>query len=451
MWDIKFKKGKKTKHEQLVNHITRLIDKGTLKPGQMLPTQREISARTKISIGTVIKVFTELERRGYVKGEVGRGTFVSDYQYLSSSIENTILNFRNFEAPEFTNLSSYRALISGLNDVAQQKDLYFKLGYIEPSGSTEHKEAIAEWLKVVKLKVEPNDVLICGGTQHGIYIALQTLCNQGDAIMVESYCNLTLQEINEVCGYKTVPIEMDDDGIIPEAFDQACKKTKSKVLYLMPTLHNPTCIVSPKKRREEILQVAKKHRVIILEVGVMDALLATPQPTLASYSSENVIYISSFSKTISPGIRVGYIHTNKELLEKIEMRSRASLWMNSPLLNEVITDLIKTGKAMTLLNGKRETIAERQKVLAKTFKGLSYKTHPNAFHVWLTLPDYWKLKEFKEALLAKNIIVQPSNVFSLSKNDAYDAVRISMGSPKTIEELTTGLQIIADTAREQPH
>ncbi|MGE0590736.1 MAG: aminotransferase class I/II-fold pyridoxal phosphate-dependent enzyme, partial [Cyclobacteriaceae bacterium] len=155
-------------------------------------------------------------------------------------------------------------------------------------------------------------------------------------------------------------------------------------------------------------------------------------------------------KTISPGIRVGYIYTNRELLEKIEMRSRASLWMNSPLLNEIVTDLIKTGKAMTLLKGKRETIAERQKVLAKAFKGLTYKTHPNAFHVWLTLPDYWKLKEFKEALLAKNIIVQPSNVFSLSNVDAYDAVRISMGSPKTTEELTTGLQIIADTVREHP-
>lgn len=450
MWDVKIRDANKTKHDSLVEHIARLIDDGKLKPGEMLPTQREISTKLKVSIGTVIKAFTELTKRGYVFGEVGRGTFVSDYKYLSSNVQSELINLGNFESPDFTTLAAFRALQSGISEVTLDSELYFKMGYIEPSGSLSHKQAMVEWLKWCGLTADTNQVIICGSAQHATFLAIEVLCKPGEALMVEELTMLNIRDICSLAGVKMVPIKMDEDGIVPESFESQCRASKSRVLYTIPFLHNPTCAVQPLKRRQELVRIAAKYDVTFIEDGVNNALGEDRIKPLAALYPDHTVFVTSLSKAISPGVRVGGIYARQNLIEKLEFANRATLWMNSPLLNEIATNLIRSGKAKVMVAGKRQAIRERQRVVAKVLKGLEYATHPEAFHVWLKLPSQWNSADFAEELLKQKVLVRSSDMFYVGGGTPPNCIRIGIGSPHTLEELTTGLTRIVEVSKRRP-
>jgi len=450
MWDVKIRDAKKTKHDTLVDHIARLIDEGKLKPGEMLPTQREISTKLKVSIGTVIKAFTELTKRGYVFGEVGRGTFVSDYKYLSSNVESELINLGNFESPDFTTLAAFRALQSGISEVTLDSELYFKMGYIEPSGAQPHKEAMVKWLEWSGVKTDANHVIICGSAQHATFLAIEVLCKPGDSLLVEELTMLNIRDICNLAGVKMVPVKMDKDGLIPASFEAQCKASRSRVLYTIPLLQNPTCAVLPMKRRQELVRIAKKYDVTIIEDGVNELLSDDGLKPLAALYPEKTVYVSSLSKAISPGVRVGVISAQQNLIEKLEFANRATLWMNSPLLNEIAANLIRSGKAKTMLAGKRQAIRERQAVVAKLLKGMEYATHPSAFHVWLKLPAPWSSADFADELLKKKVLVRSADMFYVGAGKAPDYIRIGIGSPHTLDELTSGLTRIVELSKRRP-
>ncbi|MEP2667812.1 MAG: PLP-dependent aminotransferase family protein [Cyclobacteriaceae bacterium] len=450
MWKLNIKAGKKTKHDALVEYISKLIDSGKLKPGELLPTQRYISSSMQVSIGTVIKAFTELEKRGYVVGEVGRGTFVSDYKYLSSSTPGDQINLGNYESPDFTTIPAFRALQSGVSEVIRESELYFKIGYIDPSGATEHKEAMVEWLQLAGLKTEVDKILICGGAHHGTFISVKVLCEKGESLMVEEMSTLNIRDVCNFLDVQMLPVRMDNDGIIPEDFELVAKTKKAKALYINPTLQNPTCAVMSLKRKQQIVKIAEKYKVTIIEDAVSDLLIDTPVTPIINLYPDNTIYVSSFSKTISPGIRVGIVNANKTLIKKLDFASRATIWMNSPLLNEIATNLVQSGKAKTMLLGKKQAIKQRQAVFQKIFKDFEYVSHLNAFHAWVKLPDHWTYIEFIRETERRNIVIRTSDMFYVGNDMPPNYFRIGLGSPHTIEDLTKGLETIAELMRGQP-
>lgn len=245
-------------------------------------------------------------------------------------------------------------------------------------------------------------------------------------------------------------IPLDDDGIMPDQLDTCCRQYQPKVLYCTPTLHNPTTVTSSLERRRELLKIAEKWDLVIIEDEVQSGLLASRPPSLYSLCPERVIYIGSCSKTMAGGLRFGYMLCPPRLMKRARMALRSSYWMVPPLMAEIATNWIVSGRADRMLKKKQLEIKRRYRHVQTVLDGLETISHPAAYNVWLKLPEPWQAEEFVKQAERNGVVVKPTTTFSAGRFQGEHAVRICIGSPAQSSLLKKGLEIIRQTLEEAP-
>ena len=181
------------------------------------------------------------------------------------------------------------------------------LDYPADGGNPRDREAGARWIGRTGLAVEPDDVLVCSGSQHGITTVLATLLAPGDLLVTEELTYPGLKAVASLLHLRTQGLPMDAHGLRPDAFEDACRKGGVRALYVVPTIHNPTGTVMPEARRREIAAIARAHGVAIVEDDI-HALLPAERPLpIAAFAPELSYYLMSTSKTLVAGLRVGYV------------------------------------------------------------------------------------------------------------------------------------------------
>jgi DNA-binding transcriptional MocR family regulator len=281
-------------------------------------------------------------------------------------------------------------------------------------------------------------------------VVFSTLTNPGDSVFTESLTYPGMKNLAHLLHLRLKGLPTDEHGIIPEAFEKACGKDSSRILYTIPTLQNPLGTVMPESRRREIAAIAVRHDVAIVEDDVHSFMLPSPPAPLSSFAPENSYYILSTSKSIAGGLRIGYLIAPERMIEPLETSLRATVWMAPPLMAEIAAEWILDGTADRLVEQKRSEAGARQSIASQALAGFQFDAHPLSFHLWLHLPEPWRGNEFSAQLRRRGVAVTPGEAFVPGREQSPHAVRVCLGAPRSRAQLEKGLGIIRSVLQETP-
>lgn len=429
------------------------LDSGRLRAGDRLPTHRDLAYRLGVTVGTVTRAYAEAERRGLIKGEVGRGTYIRDRSGRSLPIHavegapgDSVIDL----SMNFPSRPDADAVLSrGLQDMAADGSLGYLLDYQSYRGRADHRAAGAAWVKRHGLEISPEQIVITAGGQHGMVVVLGTLAGPGDIVLTEAVTYPGVKALADLLRFELVGLPMDAQGILPDAFERACRTSRPRALFCMPSLQNPSGAHMPEERRREIATIARQHGVPIVEDDIYGFLVRNGPAPLVTHAPELGFYLVSLSKAIAPGLRMGYAAIPPEFLQRVTMSVRATTIMASPPMAELASRWIADGTGERLgIQYRNEAIA-RQAIVREMLQGLSYAAYPAAFHGWLTLPEHWTPAHFAAEVRQRGVMITPAEVFAVGK-PVPRAVRICVCAARDRDELRRALGIIVELARGTP-
>lgn len=453
IWSPSLDPGAEPKYQALVDALDRDIDAGILPPGTRLPTQRQLANRLGVAIGTVSRAYALAEERGLLSGEVGRGTFVRRR-------ESGLHEGANDEGddPALLDLSKGRlvrdprepTLRRSLEVLSRRPDLDRLVDFYQPAaGMARHRAAGASWVGRAGLETDADRVVITSGAQHAAAVVLAAIARPGDLILTEEVTYAGIKALAGLLHLQLRGLPLDDNGLMPGAFDAACRSSAPRALFCMTNLQNPTGRTMPLARRQEIATIAAAHDVALVEDDVNGFLPADPLPPLAQLAPAQTYYISGTSKSLAPGLRLGYVVAPPRRVERIAATIRASTWLTSPILAELVTGWIESGEADEMVAWKRSETAARH-ALAQEILAPWLSPGPVSFHCWLPLPEPWRTETFVAQARARGVMVTPSEEFMIGRDSAPHAVRVCLGATLSRERLEEGLRRLAMLLAQGP-
>lgn len=431
--------------KSLAQQISTAIRAGILEPGTRLPPQREMAQELGVSLQTVSRAYDELTREKYIQGEIGRGTFVRALQ------PHDCMPFRAIPSPDsIVELSIYKQVLGDLHEDCIKntlgslshdipRDVFFS--FRPNQGLSRHIQTGIEWLKYCGVTARREQVIITNGVTQATTTALLSVANPGDTIVTEAIGHHSMANLCANLGLKLRGLELDNDGIIPEAFEQECKNGDISALYLIPNLANPTVYLMSEKRRLEIARIADKYNVFILENDVLGPLVTNRPRSFTEIVPERTFYMTSFSKCLMPGLRTGYLVIPRGYLQLVRARQLMTAWMATPLVAEIVSRWVLDGTARKLIHWQRNALQKRNCLATQILGHRKIHCHPNALHLWLPLPGRWRPDPLTSQLMSQGIAVAPSDPFLVNSKVDARAIRICLGAPE-IHNLERGLHVI---------
>jgi DNA-binding transcriptional MocR family regulator len=422
------------------------IADGRLRPGTRLPAQRALADVLDIDFTTVTRAYAEARKRGLVEGRVGHGTYVRLKQKLSEPASARPVDVSMNLPPRFEDAALEARMEGGIAVVAAEGlDLF--LTYQDPAGVPSDRNAGAQWLAPRLPDLSADRIVVCPGAQGAMVAALSLLAQRGDTVCAESLTYPGFLALTAHLGIQVVPVAMDAEGLLPDQFEVACKSHKPKALYCTPTLHNPTTATIPLARRKQIVEIARRYGVRIIEDDAYGALPREPVWPLARLAPDCVYHIAGLSKCLSPALRTAYlVLPDGRIAARAASAVRAFSGMASPVTAAIATRWIEDGTAGAILGAIRKEAAERQAIAARVLRAAV--TKPDCFHAWLVLPEGWTAGTLASRARLEGVGLVTGDAFTVGK--APEAVRIGLGSPRTVTDLVRGLEIIADLLARSP-
>lgn len=453
MLDIALTEGAGPRYKQIADQLGTLIENGTLSTNTRLPTHRALADHLGLTVGTITRAYAEAERRGLVEARVGAGTYVcsqneSHWTFDTPNPEQLECHF-GYNVPPLLDRADMlsRAMQKLTANPAKLNQLML---YQLPEGIMQHRQVVAEWLQSQGVNLQADRLLFSSGAQHATQMTLNAYCRSGDTLLVEKYTYPGLISLARQHQITLKPVEMDEEGIIPEALDAACKMYQPRLIYSMPTLQNPTTGTMSLERRKAILDVCRKHNLYLIEDEVNGLLPADRPEPLVNLDPEQVIHLGAFSKCLAPGLRVGYIQVPQRLYTQMANTLQNHSWMTSPLLTGIATELIQSGDAERVLHQIRSEMKERLAITHDILADYDLRTSDTCFHVWLTLPDHLRLGEFVSSASAEGISLKSAELFVPPGGAVPPAIRLSVSSPTNRDVLKKGLLKIKELLEQEP-
>ena len=352
----------------LADALSRDVEDGRLAAGARLPTHRELARRLRVNVGTVSRAYAEATRRGTVQGEVGRGTFVRGRRRSDAFGGPAGAVDLAFNIPY--EVAATPSLPGVLTEIAREVDPAVLFEGYQVAGLDAHRAAGAAWLSGAGLAVDPARVLVTGGAQHAMAVVFATLAQSSDVVLAEALTYTGMKALAGTLGLRLLPVACDAEGLDPDAFEAACRRHAPKALYTMPTLHNPTGAVLPLARRRAVAEIARRHGVAIVEDDTYGRLCPDAPPPLAALAPELTYLLTSTSKSIAAGLRVGFLAASgasgaARIVERLTASVVGLTWMSAPLTAEIAARWVRSGTALRILQVKSaECLARRARARA---------------------------------------------------------------------------------------
>ena len=430
---------------QIADALQAAVVDGTLKPGDRLPPQRQLAARLDVDLTTITRAYDEARRRNLLEGRSARGTYVAAPKVES----NPILDLSMNTPPPPDGVDFDDMLKQGLSQVLMRADSGLLMTYHLSGGSDADRKAGARWLEPMFGHLDARQVVVCPGAQAAIAASILALTEPGDVILAEPASYPGLRAAATQFGRQVIAVEADRHGMVPGMLEAACRRHKPRLVYLNPTLHNPTAVTMPERRRKELAAVAQRRDVRIVEDDPYWRLAEAAPPPVATLAPERVHYISTLSKCLTPGLRVAFVlirdpHERERFLAAL----RSFALMVAPLTAALATQWILDGSADGLLEGVRKEARLRQRMARDILAG-RYGGTGDGLHAWLELPAYWSAAQLARAAGSEGIAVTPAEAFATGSG-SVNAIRISLGSIKDRDRLQAGLQRLSHLLARRP-
>ncbi len=426
-------------YRQLAAALREAIAAGRLAVGARLPSERDYAVRLGVSRTTVTAAYQELKDQGLLRGYVGRGAVVLaadvDDGGIGSGLPWPQLGARltrhglpaavQRRSAEITlgdgwlhpELLPAAALQEAALRAAGDADLFVRAA--APLGLPALRAAIARRESRPGRRVEPDDVLVCGGAQQGIHLVARALLGPGDRVLTESPTWHGAVRAFRGAGAEVASVPMDAEGIDPDALEDALLRQRPKLVNLIPTLHCPTGRVASVARRRRVLALCQRYRTPILESQVYGELMfdaaATP-PSLRQLDDRGlVIELGSIAKSLSPALRLGWLMAPRAALALLGA-AKAGLDLGTPALPQaILADLFDRGIADRHLVRLRRALAARRDALVAALAAdcpeLRLTPPAGGLYLWGTLPPGTSGAELEAAAAAEGVAVRGGEAF----------------------------------------
>lgn len=430
---------------QIADALQVAVADGSLKPGDRLPPQRQLAAQLDVDLTTVTRAYDEARRRNLLEGRGARGTYVAAPKVELSPVLDLSMN----TPPPPDGVDFDDMLKQGLSQVLMGADNNLLMNYHLGGGSDADRKAGARWLEPMFGHLDPAQVLVCPGAQAAIAALMLALTEPGDVILAEPTTYPGLRAAATQFGRHIIAVEADRHGMVPELLEEACRAHKPGLVYLNPTLQNPTAVTVPERRRKELAAIAKRCNVRIVEDDPYWLLADAPPPPIATFAPGHVYYISTLAKCLTPGLRVAFVLVrDPQERERFLVALRSFALMAAPLTAALATQWILDGSADALLEGVRKETRLRHRMARDILAG-RYSGAGDGLHVWLELPAYWNSSQLARAADSEGIAVTPAEAFA-TNSGSVNAIRISLGSIKDRGRLQAGLQRLSQLLARRP-
>ncbi|WP_285416100.1 PLP-dependent aminotransferase family protein [Pseudomonas sp. efr-133-TYG-5] len=420
----------RSRYKTLVDTLAADIRSGRLLPGTRLPTHRQLATSEGLALVTASRVYAELEAMGLVSGETGRGTFVREISLPPGhsvdqkdvAVGMVDLNFNYPAVPGQAEL-----LRTALRQLALSGDLEALLRYQPHAGRQHERASIARHLQSRGLRVDAEQVLIVNGAQQGLAVALIALCKPGDVIAADALTYSGFKVLAEALHLEVVAIAVSEQGPDLQALEKLCRTRPVRAVYSMPTLHNPLGWVLSLAQREQLVAIARRHDLTLIEDAAYAFLVDNPPPPLADLAPERTIYVSGLSKNIATGLRVGFIAAPLPRVPALERVIRATTWNTPGVMTAIACGWLDDG-TITLLEAQKRSDARARQALARDIlRDLPCIGHQASYFLWLPLPEDARTDQVVVELMQQHIAVSIAEPFVVSAHVPH-AIRIALGS-----------------------
>jgi len=445
------------KYLQLFDHIKELITKGDLNTGEKLPTIRSLAEKLEVNSITIVNAYKQLENNNYITAKKGSGYYVSSNKipkeeaHSSSDVglsnDDSFINFASATPhPSIFPIESFKECI---NEVLE-RDKGFAFDYQESNGFKPLRKSILSYLnKQYSITAENEDYLqIVSGAQQGIDLIGKVLLNPGDYVITENPTYDGAIAVFKSRGARVVGVNVEQDGIDLDDLEKKLRVCKPKLIYLMTSFQNPTTTCYCKEKLEEVLMLAKKYNVYVVEDDSMSELCyGKERPlTLKALDSENsyVIYLKSFSKILMPGLRIGCMVIPKLLISDFTKIKHTSDISSSGLIQRSLEQYFSSGKwdehlayMKEIYKGKYEFMLNKLNILGKY--GIKFDKPNGGLYFWIKIPRHMSANTIYNNCKKNGLLLIPSSVFYDINNKNKDSyIRLSFAA-SSIEQIREGM------------
>src|SRR5947207_11244249 len=389
-------------YRRIADAIDEDVQAGRLRAGARLPPHRDMADHLGVTVTTVTRAYTEAARRGLISGHVGRGTFIRGHELEDAPASGPIDLSINILMPDKEVAALEPRMFQ--RRVLPWTDL---LGYVPAPGHRRHRQAMAEWLAATGTPASPDRIVLTMGAEHALLIALAVTTKPGDTVLAEELTYSGMKDLSSQMHLKLRGVAMDAEGLRADALEAACRSTRSRLLYCMPRLQNPTSAVMSERRRRQVAAVAEKYRLTVIEEHVY-GFLSPERASLMALIPDRTIFATSVSKSLFPGIRLGCVVGSGATIEKLT----AAVWTTTICVPPISADLLcgwmEDGTALRILEWKRHEVAARQAMAKRLLDGYRVQTQASSPHAWLHLPARWTTDAFAAEMRSRAVLVNAS-------------------------------------------
>lgn len=435
---------------QVQRRIRGLIQEGEWRPGVRLPAVPELAQRFAVHRLTVLKALLGLKRTGWVQTVPGRGSFVAPRLPEAAAhrvaeepfpFEGSGVPVRDgelgpwlgetLERAQDRQLVSFSAgfppwdLLPGDSLRRLHIEVMRDLGpeawsYAAPAGHPPYLEAVSRWLASEGEPIAQGwGIRATQGAQSGLALVLEALTVPGDAVLVESPCYVGLLALIRAMGREALPVPVDRQGLDPDRLASALQRGDAKILFTVPSFHNPTGMTLTKARRERILAMTRRHGVAVVEDETYGDLrfAGSPIPSFRCLpDSDHVIHIGSFSKSLAAGLRLGYLIAQGNLLRRLAPLQEVHSIALPTLSQAVVARFLDSGGFKRHVSKLRRALKERRDAMVEsilaTFPHGTQVTEPKGgMHLWVVLPEGFSALDLHRAALDQGLSFAPGPLF----------------------------------------
>ena len=303
---------------------------------------------------------------------------------------------------------------------------------------------------------EKNTLLVVSGGQQGIELTCKVMCNEGDAVICENPTFIGALNAFRSNGAKTVGVELEEDGLNIEALEKTCKETpNAKLLYLIPTFHNPAGITTSYEKRKAIYEIAKKYGLIIIEDNPYGELRFDGEeiPTIKSMDTEGiVVYCGSFSKVLSAGMRVGFVSAPDAIAQKIVVAKQVEDVHTNQFFQMLCAAFMENYDMDAHIATIRAIYRRKAGVMLDALekympKCVTWTKPEGGLFLWCTLPENIELSAFVKKALERFVAVVPGTAFNPDETASSNSFRLTYATP-TDEQIVEGVKILGELVGE---
>ncbi|MCV6547933.1 MAG: PLP-dependent aminotransferase family protein [Cohaesibacter sp.] len=449
------------KYRAIVQAMEQDIQQGLLRPGDKMPTQRDLAWSLGLNLSTVTDAYREATRKHLIAGEVGRGTFI-----LASAVEAQLYapgSARSDEgAGDVIDLSTNipaRALQDkdvreALQTLMQSENLAQLMEYHSPSLLQRCRQAIAHFYQPRGFHPRTSDIFPCAGAQAALYAALQMITKPDMAILVEEFTFPGMKVTARQLGLRLIPVAMDEEGLIPDDLDRAARASGARILVASPILQNPTGASMGPSRRRAIANSIEQLDLTLVEEDVYGAF--TTDPPLSLHLAGRALLVGGFSKLVAPGPRFGFVIS---MLDEARLSGlsadelvHTTSWMTAPLMLALACQWVETGTAEEHMDWQRQEARGRQimvrRKLANVMQVPALGKAPAAPHLWINVTDTMSSGDQLAAKArAHGVEVVPASTFCAGRMQR-DGLRLCLTAPLGRASLTEACQRLTKAWRE---